>query len=222
MGAFSKPKLMYIGAKEAQHRIRNVYCVGRNYVNHAKELGNDVPERPMIFGKPTHALVPCRNTVALPEGRKNIHHELEIVLYIHRDYEHSVSLSELIGGVALGLDLTDRDMQSELKAKGHPWELAKGFKHSAIITDFYQVVDWDVLLETPFSLVKNDEMVQQGKASETIFSFEQLTKYVGEHFGLAAGDILYTGTPAGVGSVKPGDNLSLHFDEEEWGTVEFV
>jgi len=222
MAAFTKPKLLYISAHEAQNRIRNVFCVGRNYVNHAAELGNAVPEQPMIFTKPTHALIPCENKISLSQGRNNIHHELEIVLFLHRDYDQRISLSQLIGGVALGLDLTDRDLQNQLKAKGHPWELAKGFRNSAVITDFYQVEDWDDLVQTPFSLLKNGVEVQRGQACDMIFDFARLLNFIGEHFGLKSGDAVYTGTPAGVGAIGPEDVLDLKFNDETWGTARFT
>ena len=120
----------------AFEQIRNIYCVGRNYALHAKELGNDVPEQPMIFSKPTHALHPAKGKLQLPGGIGEIHHELELVVRIAAPYEQGKPLTELIDGVALGIDWTARDVQNELKEKRHPWLLAKGFKGSAVLSDF--------------------------------------------------------------------------------------
>jgi fumarylpyruvate hydrolase len=214
MGTAGLFKTLYKNGRDAELEVRNVFCVGRNYRDHAVELGNDVPTSPMIFGKPTHAVHRAEGTIALPSGRTNIHHELEIVLWMNGEPTPGSDFRDFVGGVALGLDLTDRDAQSQLKAAGHPWEYAKGFKNSALVSDFYVVDDWDALVRTPFSLFVNGKRVQFGVASEMIFSFQTLVDFVNEHFGLMQGDILFTGTPAGVGALHSGDVLELFFGDD--------
>lgn len=216
MTAFGTEMKLYKSAVDATAHVRNVFCVGRNYRDHALELGNQVPERPLIFGKSTHAVVPAQNTLVLPEHRTTIHHELEIVLWVKSRYTAGAAVHELVDGVALGLDLTDRDAQSELKAKGQPWEYAKGFKGSAVISDFYQVGDWNALNDTNFSLHINGNRVQSGFARDMLFSLQTLVDYVGQHFGLDAGDVLFTGTPAGVGPLVSGDVLEMRMQDEVW------
>ncbi|MCL6452552.1 MAG: fumarylacetoacetate hydrolase family protein [Alicyclobacillus sp.] len=209
---------VWLSAEEAVARVRNIYCVGRNYRDHATELGNAVPTEPMLFGKWTHAMVPCGGELRLPKGRTNIHHELELVLWLQRPYEPGTEWTEYVGGIALGLDLTDRDAQSRLKAAGQPWEDAKSFRGSGVVTDFYPVVDWAALLDTPFALEKNGAVVQEGRAAEMVFPFAQLLHHVGSRYGFGPGDLLFTGTPAGVGPLFPGDALRLLVDGDLWGT----
>ncbi|GEB32252.1 MULTISPECIES: fumarylacetoacetate hydrolase family protein [Brevibacillus] len=199
-------------------QIRNIYCVGRNYRLHAAELGNDVPKKPMIFAKPTHALAMTNGQeIALPGTRGELHYEAEIVVHIARPYEPGCALEQVIDKVALGIDFTLRDVQSELKSAGHPWLLAKGFKNSAILTPFQPFSGLSALQQADFSLHKNGEQVQRGNISDVIFDLETILAYVEEHFGLGAGDIIYTGTPAGVGPVADGDVLTLKWGDEERG-----
>ncbi|MBB3111897.1 2-keto-4-pentenoate hydratase/2-oxohepta-3-ene-1,7-dioic acid hydratase in catechol pathway [Paenibacillus phyllosphaerae] len=189
--------------------IRNIYCVGRNYALHAKELGNDVPEEPMIFGKPTHALAPAEGELTLPGTIGEIHHELELVVRIGTEYAPGKPLDELIDGIALGIDWTARDVQSQLKEKRHPWLLAKGFKGSATLTEFQPFEGAEAFRALTFSFVKNGETIQHGSPADMIFPLEQLVHYIGDRFGLGQGDLIYTGTPAGVGPVADGDRLAL-------------
>ncbi|MBM7568406.1 fumarylacetoacetate hydrolase family protein [Paenibacillus sacheonensis] len=189
--------------------IRNIYCVGRNYALHAKELGNDVPEEPMIFSKPTHALHPASGKLALPGSIGEIHYELEIVARIGKTYKAGMTVDELVDGIALGIDLTARDVQSQLKEKRHPWLLAKGFVGSAVLGPFQPFGGEAAFGEIVFSLLKNDETVQSGSPRDMIFSLQQLIDFIGTRMGLGAGDIIYTGTPAGVGPLADGDALEL-------------
>ncbi|QHT59091.1 fumarylacetoacetate hydrolase family protein [Paenibacillus lycopersici] len=189
--------------------IRNIYCVGRNYALHAKELGNDVPEEPMIFSKPTHALHPATGKLALPGTIGEIHYELEIVVRIGSAYKPGMQADELIDGIALGIDLTARDVQSKLKEKRHPWLLAKGFVGSAVLSPFQPWVGSAAFEDLTFSLVKNDETVQSGSPRDMIFSLQRLVDFIGANMGLGAGDVIYTGTPAGVGPLADGDTLEL-------------
>ncbi|MEI7026808.1 fumarylacetoacetate hydrolase family protein [Paenibacillus sp. y28] len=202
--------------------IRNIYCVGRNYRLHAAELGNDVPEEPMLFTKPTHALVPLDGQViTLPGAKGELHHEVELVVRIGRSYEPGVTADELIDGMALGLDLTLRDVQSVLKKKGHPWLAAKGFLHSAPITAFRPFPGVEQAGLKSFSLLKNGVQVQRGVTTDMIFSLQHLLDYCALHYGLGAGDIIFTGTPAGVSPLADGDQVSLRWDEETWGEAAF-
>ncbi|MFC4812485.1 fumarylacetoacetate hydrolase family protein [Paenibacillus sp. GCM10023250] len=189
--------------------IRNIYCVGRNYALHAQELGNDVPEEPMIFSKPTHALHPAAGKLTLPGKIGDIHHELEIVVRIGKDYKPGVSPGDLVDGIALGLDLTARDVQSQLKEKRHPWLLAKGFVGSAVLGPFRPFPGEYAFGTLAFSLVKNGEVVQHGSPCDMIFSLQRLIDFIGPRLGLGAGDVIYTGTPAGVGPLADGDELTL-------------
>jgi fumarylpyruvate hydrolase len=208
----------WLTAEEAITKTRNVFCVGRNYINHAKELGNAVPSSPMIFGKSTHALAPAQGEIWLPAGKDNIHHELEIVLFIRRTYEKGATVADMVSGVGLGLDLTDRTAQDQLKAAGHPWELAKGFPNSAVLTDVYRVSDIERMTEVEFSLSIDGKVIQRGVAQDMLFDFQTLIDFVGQNFGLSEGDILYTGTPEGVGPLAAGQQLVLQFGNITFGS----
>lgn len=199
--------------------VRNIYCIGRNYRDHALELGNEVPEAPIVFGKFTHALAPAEGLWVMPQGREVVHHELEVVLWFKRAWAPGLALQDVVGGVALGIDWTDRAAQNRLKAKGQPWEFAKAFRASALITDVHEVVDWDELWETPFSLDIDGRRVQTGRLADVLFPVPDLVQYVGEHFGLGPDDLLYTGTPEGVGPVQAGSQLTLRWADEVWGQV---
>lgn len=203
-------------------KVRNIFCVGRNYRDHASELGNAVPTEPMIFGKFTHALTSATNALSLPRGREDIHHELEIVLFIDKPVQASSTAAEVVGTIALGLDLTDRAAQSRLKEKGHPWEFAKSFIDSAILTDFYKFNSFDDVEQAVFTLQRNGLVVQTGHPQDMVFNFDRLVRYCHQHFGLAEGDLLFTGTPAGVGPIQPGDKLSMRLCEQEIGAFEVV
>ncbi|GGJ13903.1 fumarylacetoacetate hydrolase [Alicyclobacillus cellulosilyticus] len=197
--------------------MKNVFCVGRNYREHAQELGNALPEAPLIFGKFTHAVVPAAGRVALPPGRGEIQHELELVLWFTAAHTPGRPFQMAAGGVALGLDLTDRAAQQQLKAAGQPWEFAKSFRGSAVITDVYAALDWERIAATPFELWVDGVRRQAGRAQEMVFSLQTLADHVAQHFGLAAGDLLFTGTPAGVGPLAPGQRVRMVFGGTEWG-----
>ncbi|WP_206884925.1 fumarylacetoacetate hydrolase family protein [Alicyclobacillus mali (ex Roth et al. 2021)] len=201
-------------------QVRNIFCVGRNFRDHASELGNQVPDSPMIFGKFTHALVPASGEVPYPNGRSDVHHELEIVLFFKETPSRERPL-DAVGAVALGIDLTDRELQSALKQKGYPWEAAKSFRNSAIVTDLYRFGDFSDVEHARFALEKNGQVVQDGVPSDMVFSFSDLIRHCLEVYGLGAGDILFTGTPSGVGPVRPGDELVLSMNGEAWGAFRF-
>ncbi|CAM3411507.1 MULTISPECIES: fumarylacetoacetate hydrolase family protein [Saccharibacillus] len=198
--------------------VTNVYCVGRNYKKHAEELGNDVPTEPMIFLKPSHAVCALDDgLVELPQDRGEIHYETELVLRIGRSYAPGIKVEEIAASVALGIDFTLRDVQSKIKAKGHPWTAAKGFRNSAPLTSEIRFPGLDALEAATFSLRKNGETVQSGNIRNMIFDLQTLVDYIGEHYGLGEGDLIYTGTPEGVGPTTAGDVLELYWNEEKWG-----
>jgi len=196
--------------------IRNIFCVGRNYVLHAAELGNEVPDSPMIFMKPTHAVAEMNGgRIGLPGQYGDIHYEAELVVRIGRPYAPGLAASNLIDGFALGLDLTMRELQGELKKKQHPWLKAKGFRNSALLTAFRPLTDPLAELEArEFVLRINSVEKQRGHIRDMIFDLQQLIDHIGNHYGLDAGDLIFTGTPAGVGSVQDGDHLALYWGEE--------
>ncbi|WP_438349746.1 fumarylacetoacetate hydrolase family protein [Paenibacillus sp. FA6] len=199
--------------------IRNVYCVGRNYRLHAAELGNDIPQEPMIFMKPSHAIVPLdKSVIALPKDQGAVHYEGEMVFHINRDYEAGITVDELVDVMALGIDFTLRDVQQVIKEKGHPWTAAKGFKSSAPLTSFIPFPGIEGLVSQDFTVIMNKVEVQRGNASDMIFSVQQIVDYIGLHYGLGKGDIIFTGTPAGVGSVSSGDEFELLWGDNQLGS----
>lgn len=199
--------------------IRNVYCVGRNYRLHAAELGNAVPEQPMIFTKPTHALIPMEGQdISLPGTLGDVHYEGELVLHIGKQYEKGMSLDQLVDQMALGIDFTLRDLQNEMKKNGHPWLPAKGFLGSAPITAFLPFPSFAQIQEKDFTLEKNGEEVQRGNSKDMIFNLQEIIDFIAAHYGIGPGDVIYTGTPAGVRKVADGDKLELFWDGKALGS----
>ncbi|MCY9662563.1 fumarylacetoacetate hydrolase family protein [Paenibacillus chondroitinus] len=200
--------------------IRNIYCVGRNYRAHAAELGNDVPDQPMIFTKPTHALADMSGgELKLPGDQGEIHYEAELVLHIAKPYREGIQVDEIVDKYALGIDFTLRDVQSVIKKKGQPWLPAKGFLKSAPLTEFRPFPGTSKLTEENFQLRQNGQVVQNGNISNMIFDLQTIIDFIAKHYGLGVGDIIYTGTPEGVGPVNNGDILELTWGEEVFGAV---
>ncbi|MGN7311602.1 fumarylacetoacetate hydrolase family protein [Alkalicoccobacillus gibsonii] len=198
--------------------VQNIFCVGRNYAEHAKELGNEVPDTPILFTKPTNALATANGqTLNYPSDQGDIHHELEIVLKIGKSSD-SQSVNDRVVEMSLGIDLTLRDLQSTLKKKGHPWERAKGFRNSAILTPFWSFSSVEDIEHTTFTLKKNGETVQYGNSTQMLFNFQQLVDECEQAFGLGEGDVIFTGTPEGVGPISDGDVFTLFWGEEEKGS----
>ncbi|MGG3469762.1 fumarylacetoacetate hydrolase family protein [Neobacillus pocheonensis] len=195
--------------------IKNIYCVGRNYVAHAKELNNEVPNSPFLFSKPTHAFVEANGQeISLPGNRGSIHYETELVIWIGRKHEKGMKADEVIKRMGIGIDFTLRDVQNELKKKGYPWLLAKGFPHSAVVSKFIEFPGINEIKEKDFILIKNGEKVQQEDSKNMIFDLQTIVDFTSIHFGLDEGDIIFTGTPEGVGQVLDGDHLSLKWDNK--------
>jgi 2-keto-4-pentenoate hydratase/2-oxohepta-3-ene-1,7-dioic acid hydratase in catechol pathway len=185
-----------------------ILCVGRNYSEHAKELGNAVPENPVIFSKPDTALLKNNEAFYLPSFSSDVHHEIELVIKINKVGKkiQEKFARNYFSEIGLGIDFTARDVQSELKAKGLPWELAKAFDGSAPIGNFINIENLN-LKNIDFSLQKNGQIVQKGNTAQMIFSFEKIVSFVSQYFTLKVGDLIYTGTPAGVSQVNIGDKL---------------
>jgi acylpyruvate hydrolase len=198
-----------------------ILCVGRNYGEHAKELGNAIPENPVIFSKPDTALVRNNEPFYLPDFSNDVHHEAELVIRISKMGKKigEKFARNYFNEIGFGIDFTARDLQSNLKSKGLPWELAKAFDGSAPLGNFINVEGKD-LSEIQFSLTKNGETVQKGNSKDMIFSFEQIVAFVSNYFTLKVGDLIYTGTPAGVGAVKVGDKLEGFIENELMLTCE--
>lgn len=192
-----------------------ILCIGRNYVEHAKELGNEVPTEPVIFMKPDSAILKGTDFY-IPEFSEDIHYELEVVLKISKvgKYISEQNAGQYFDEIGLGIDFTARDLQSKLKEKGLPWELAKAFDGSAVVSDFYQKENFD-LKKLNFSLFKNKKEVQNGNTSLMIFSPEKIIAVVSKYFTLKKGDLIFTGTPKGVGKVAENDVLEGFLEDEK-------
>lgn len=186
-----------------------VIAVGRNYINHAKELNNPVPEAPVIFMKPDTALLKDNRDFYYPDFSKDIHYEVEVVLRICNEGKHVSKkfAHKYYDAVGLGIDFTARDLQTELKQQGLPWEMAKAFDHSAVISSLIPKEEITDMHSLEFSLDKNGQEVQRGNTRDVIFDFDTLISYISSRITLRKGDLLYTGTPAGVGPVQIGDKL---------------
>ena len=184
-------------------------CIGRNYANHAAEMQSAVPEQPMIFLKPATALVGHGGRVVLPEASADVHHEVELVVVIgHGGKNVSEERAlDLVDGYAVGLDMTARDLQAEAKKKGHPWSVAKGFDTFAPLGGFAPAKDIKEPQNLDIQLLINGEVRQQGHTRDMIFSVAHLIAYCSRIFTLQPGDLIYTGTPEGVGPVHDGDVL---------------
>ncbi len=186
-----------------------IICIGRNYIDHAKELKNPVPKKPVFFMKPETALLTKNRPFYYPPFSNEIHYEAELVYKITRNGKHirkefADSYYEEVG---LGIDFTARDLQRECKEKGLPWEISKAFTDSAPISELFPVSKLKDKDNIHFRLEKNGEIVQEGVSSDMIFNMEEIISYVSQFIMLRMGDLVFTGTPAGVGPVKIGDRL---------------
>ncbi|MEG5264224.1 fumarylacetoacetate hydrolase family protein [Pseudomonas sp. JDS28PS106] len=192
--------------------LGKVVCIGRNYAEHAKELGNPVPTEPLIFMKPGSCVVPLEDSFSIPTDRGSVHYEAEIVVLIGKPLSKNPSAEEVvdaISGFAPGLDLTLRDVQSRLREKGLPWELAKCFDGAAVIAPFLAAGTYPDLTDIGIRLTINDKVVQDGNSSLMLNPIVPMVQHMAANFSLQAGDIIMTGTPAGVGPFEPGDRIVL-------------
>ncbi len=194
-----------------------IICIGRNYINHAKELNNPVPEKPVFFIKPETAILKKNQPFFYPEFTKDLHYEVELVVRIHKIGKHIQEkfAHKHYEEIGLGIDFTARDLQAEQKKKGLPWEIAKAFDHSAPIGDFIPKSELDDIQNLNISLKKNGELVQQGSSANMIFTIDKIIAYVSQFVSLKIGDLIFTGTPEGVGPVQIGDRLTGFLGERE-------
>lgn len=197
-----------------------IICIGRNYSEHAKELGNEVPTDPVIFIKPDTAILKKGSDFYIPEFSDDIHYELEVVLKISKGgkYIQKENAGKHYEEIGLGIDFTARDLQTKLKNKGLPWELAKGFDGSAAVSDFVSKADYN-LENLNFSLTKNHEEVQNGNTKDMIFDFDSIIAFASQYFTLRVGDLVFTGTPKGVGKVSENDLLEGFLEDKKLFTL---
>jgi 2-keto-4-pentenoate hydratase/2-oxohepta-3-ene-1,7-dioic acid hydratase in catechol pathway len=191
--------------------LGKVVCVGRNYAAHARELNNPIPSAPLLFIKPATALVSLHEPLDIPAHQGVVHHEVEVALLIGRQLEYGCNhpVIEAIAGIGLALDLTLRDVQSQLKENGQPWEIAKGFDGACPCSGFVATTQFEDLQDIDFSLELNGQLQQVGNTGDMLFPIAELLVEMSRHFTLQAGDIVLTGTPAGVGPMTEGDQLRL-------------
>ena len=185
-----------------------IICIGRNYAKHIEELENERPDNPVVFLKPDSAILPKNNPFFIPPFSNDVHHEVEVLVKINKVGKHIASrfAHKYYDEIGLGIDFTARDVQAQCKAKGLPWEKAKAFDGSAIVGQFFPKEEFD-LENLSFQLLKNDEVVQDGNTKAMLWKTDELISYVSEYFTLKKGDIIFTGTPAGVGRVSENDEL---------------
>ncbi|MBS1761129.1 MAG: fumarylacetoacetate hydrolase family protein [Bacteroidetes bacterium] len=193
-----------------------IFCVGRNYVAHAKELGNEVPDEPVIFMKPKSALLQPGSPFYYPEFTNDLQYECELVLRINKNgkYIPEKHASKYYDAITAGIDFTARDIQNELKEKGLPWEKAKAWDNSAVIGNWIPIATIKDQKDINFCLYKNKELVQQGNSSKMIHDFDKIVSYISNYFSLNIGDLVFTGTPAGVGEVVVGDELEGFLEDD--------
>ena len=212
------PKLITKEGGEANqfgYSTSKVVCVGRNYSEHAKELNNPIPKTPLLFIKSTNTLVDMDKAITLPIGLGECQHELEVAILIGENIGKNDKISDsAVVGVGLALDLTLRELQTKLKSKGHPWEVAKSFDGSCPVSSFNKVVNLQELSNIDFCMKKNQLIAQSGNTNDMIFDVKTLLEYIVGYFSLYPGDIVLTGTPKGVASLTSGDYLSLSLQNE--------
>jgi 2-keto-4-pentenoate hydratase/2-oxohepta-3-ene-1,7-dioic acid hydratase in catechol pathway len=199
-----------------------IFAIGRNYVEHIKELNNDRPDEPVIFTKPDTALVRNNQPFYYPDFSNDIHYEVELVLRlckmgknIHEKFAHTY-----FDAIGLGIDFTARDIQSKAKEKGLPWTIAKGFDGSAPVSEFLPIKSFNDIQNINFSLKVNGETKQQGNSSLMLFNYNQIISYISKFITLRSGDLIFTGTPKGVGPIKVGNKLAGYIEEKKLLDIE--
>jgi len=194
-----------------------IICIGRNYIDHAKELNNPVPKEPVFFIKPDTALLPKRNPFVYPSFTKDLHYEVEIVLRINKIGKHIEEkfAHKYYNEIGVVVDFTARDVQQQCKEKGLPWEKAKAFDFSAPTSDFVSIKNFEDINQLNFELKVNDELKQKGNTKDMLFNFNQIVAYVSQFVTLKIGDYIYTGTPAGVGPININDKISCFIEGEK-------
>jgi 2-keto-4-pentenoate hydratase/2-oxohepta-3-ene-1,7-dioic acid hydratase in catechol pathway len=186
-------------------------CVGRNYAAHAAELKNELPTEPVIFLKPSTAVLPAGAPFVLPAFSQDMHYEGELIFRVGKRASKvsAADARSVLDGVGVGVDWTARDLQNQLKGKGLPWELSKAFDGSAVLSEFQPIERFPELADIRFTLSLNGEVKQQGHSQNMIFSVATVVEFVSRYFTLEPGDVIFTGTPEGVGRVKAGDRIEM-------------
>ncbi|MFN7834608.1 MAG: fumarylacetoacetate hydrolase family protein [Burkholderiaceae bacterium] len=220
---FAPPALPIADHPGVFYPVRRIYCVGRNYADHAREMGADVREKPFFFCKPADAIVPAHGqklTLGFPSATRDLHYEAELVVAIGKPGADIAleSAGRHIAGYAVGLDMTRRDLQTQLKATGKPWEVAKSFDESAPIGAL-RLAD-EVYRSGMLQLWQNGELKQSACVSKMIWAVDEVIAELSSYFSLGVGDLIFTGTPAGVGAVQPGDQVRVEL--ERIGGLELV
>ena len=200
----------------SNYPIQNIFCIGRNYAKHIAELNNATPTEPLVFLKPTSALAVEGDLITLPSFSDAIHYEAELVIYIKEDAQNLSEESALsvIGGYGVGLDLTARDLQDQIKERGEPWTKCKGFPGAAIVSTFISADKIKDPTDITFTFKQNGELKQNGNSKMMLYPIAEIIAYLSTIYGLSKGDIIYTGTPEGVGKLAPGDQLTLTLEDQ--------
>ena len=199
-----------------------IFCVGRNYAAHAEELGNEIPDEPVIFMKPKNALLQSHTPFYYPEFTNELHYECELVLRVCKNgkYIQERNAGKYYDAISAGIDFTARDIQNEMKEKGLPWEKAKAWDNSAVIGKWIPTTEIKDKNDINFCLYKNKELVQQANSSLMIHPFDSIVAYISNFFSINIGDLIYTGTPAGVGEVVVGDELEGFIEDDSMFKLE--
>lgn len=194
-----------------------IICIGRNYADHISELNNEKPEEPVIFMKADSSVLLKKFPFVIPEFTNDVHHEVELLVKINKvgKYIDKKFAYKYYDEIGLGIDFTARDLQSKLKEKGLPWEKAKAFDGSAVISDFLPKNNFSSLESINFELRKNNEVAQKGNSNLMLWNIDELISYVSQFFTLKKGDIIFTGTPKGVAKVAPGDLLEGYLEGKQ-------
>lgn len=193
--------------------VHSIFCIGRNYRNHVKEMGSELTTEPMVFLKPLSSIAYGGNTIQLPEQSNEVHHEVELVVAIGKSGKNISKKEALdfVAGFGIGVDFTARDIQKTAKQKGTPWSVAKGFDGFAPISRFLPTPSLEVLSSLEIMISVNNEVRQKGSVSDMIFDIPTLVSYLSTIFTLEEGDLIFTGTPEGVSAVQPGDKVIAGF-----------
>ncbi len=204
-----------------QEMTMKLICIGRNYTDHIKELENEKPTDPVVFLKPDTAILLKKQPFFIPDFSKDVHHEVEILVkikkvgkYIDKKFAH-----KYYDEIGLGIDFTARDLQAKLKAKGLPWEKAKAFDGAAVIGKWLPKSQFQNINDINFSLKKNEEVVQSASTGLMLWKIDELIEYISKYFTLKIGDIIFTGTPAGVGKVVANDQLKGYIENQEMFSI---
>lgn len=199
-----------------------IFCIGRNYAKHAEEMGNEIPDEPVIFMKPKSALIQGHTPFYYPEFTNDLHYESELVVRISKNgkYIQEKHASNYYNAISVGIDFTARDIQTQLKEKGLPWEKSKSFDNSAAVGKFIDMTPAIDKKNINFSFLKNKEVVQKANSKEMIFSIDKIVSNISNYFSVNIGDLVFTGTPAGTGECIVGDVLEAYFEKDSVLSIE--